>query len=453
MYFSQHYLDCLSHASYVVGDETTGRAVVVDPQRDVQAYLLDAQANGLHIELVIETHVHADFVSGHLELASATGAAIAYGEAVDVDFPIRRLRDGERIELGDVVLEVRATPGHTPESISVVVYEHAGDGVPYGVLTGDALFVGDVGRPDLLASAGHDPDDMARTLYHSLRDKLLTLPDATRVFPAHGAGSACGKRLSTETQSTIGEQRAGNYALQPMGEDEFVRLVNEGQPARPDYFAFDAHRNREDRPLLDERDAPRLLSLARVLELQRDGAQVLDTRAPDEFALGHLRGSINVGLGGRFAEYVGMVVDATTRLVLVCDQGAELEAKVRLARIGFDDVIGVLADPLLVFVQHPEVVEQTSRVAAEDLASDAVVVDVRNPAETEGGTIPGARTVPLARLRDELPTFDPGAPTVVYCAGGYRSSIAASLLRANGFRSVADVIGGYGAWEQLARRR
>ena len=234
MIFTQHYLTCLSHASYLVGDETTGRAVVVDPRRDVAVYVEEAAARGLVIERVIETHIHADFLSGHLELAAETGAVISYGEGADVEFPIEPLRDGERLSLGDVSLEILATPGHTPESICIVVYEHADDATPYGVLTGDTLFVGDVGRPDLLASAGADlsADALARHLYRSLRDKLLTLPDSTRVFPGHGAGSSCGKQLSTETSSTLGEQRRTNYALRPMSEDAFVVAVTEGQPTR-----------------------------------------------------------------------------------------------------------------------------------------------------------------------------------------------------------------------------
>src|SRR5215831_2138350 len=253
MIFTQHYLACLSHASYVIGDETTGRAVVVDPRRDVDVYLEQAEAEGLLFERIIETHVHADFLSGHLELAARTEAVISYGVGSGVSYPIDELRDGQRISLGAVTLEVLATPGHTPESICIVVYEHPDDEVPYGVLTGDTLFVGDVGRPDLLASAGADlsAEALARQLYHSLHEKLLRLPDATRVFPAHGAGSSCGKQLSTETSSTIGEQRHTNYALQEMDEDQFVTVVTEGQPVRPHYFEFDSHRNRKLRPLLD----------------------------------------------------------------------------------------------------------------------------------------------------------------------------------------------------------
>ena len=321
MIFEQYYLECLSHASYLVGDETTGRAVVIDPQRDVESYVADADRWRLAIERVIETHLHADFLSGHLELAARTGAVISFGEAAAVDFPIEALHDGERLSLGDVTLLVLATPGHTPESISVVVYEHAGDAVPYGVLTGDTLFVGDVGRPDLLASAGSGltAEVLGRQLYHSLHDTLLRLPDATRVFPAHGAGSSCGKQLSTETSSTIGEQRALNYALAPMTEEAFVAVVTEGQPVRPHYFEFDASRNRQLRPLLDEHAAPSELTVDEVLARRDAGAVLLDTREPADFASGHLRGAINVGLQGRFAEWAGDVLDPNRDIVLVGD--------------------------------------------------------------------------------------------------------------------------------------
>ena len=301
MFFHQYVLGCLSQLSYVVGDESTGRAVVVDPHRDVSVYLQDANERGLRIERVIETHVHADFLSGHLELA-AHGASICYGEGAQTDFDIESLADGQRVDLGEVQLEIRATPGHTPESISVVIYEHRDSAEPFGVLTGDALFIGDVGRPDLLGSVGLSADQLARQLYRSLHEKILTLPDGTRVFPAHGAGSACGKNLSSKNSSTIGEQRVTNYALAPMSEDEFVAVVTEGQPIAPPYFSFDARRNREQRPLLDEQQSPPPLSMSEVLHGQADGAVVLDTREPADFAAGHLRGSVNVGLGGRFAE-------------------------------------------------------------------------------------------------------------------------------------------------------
>jgi glyoxylase-like metal-dependent hydrolase (beta-lactamase superfamily II)/rhodanese-related sulfurtransferase len=452
MHFVQYYLDCLSQASYLVGDQASGRAVVVDPRRDVQSYLDDAAAAGLGIERVIETHVHADFLSGHLELAEKTGAAVSYGDGTEVDFPIEPLHDGQLLSLGNVTLEIVATPGHTPESISIVVREHAGDAVPFGVLTGDTMFIGDVGRPDLLSGAGVSPDELARSLYRSLHSKLLALPDATRVFPAHGAGSACGKNLSTETQSTLGEQRQTNYALQPMSEDEFVALVTEGQPLQPMYFSFDAQRNRQAHPLLDEEDLPAQLTLDELLA-RRDDAAVLDTRDPMDFAAGHLRGSINVGLHGRFAEFAGDVLPPDRPLVLVGDPGTELEAKVRLARVGFDRIDGALADPLRVLVEHAEVVEPSSRLTVREFETrrrdipGLQIVDVRNPGETAGGVIPGAVTMPLPRLTSQLVELDQTCPTVVYCASGYRSSIAASVLAAAGFNDVSDLLGGYEAWK------
>src|SRR5919106_977341 len=453
MHFVQYYLDCLSQASYLIGDETSGRAVVVDPRRDVQSYLDDAAAAGLRIERVIETHVHADFLSGHLELAEKTGATVSYGEGTEVDYPIEALRDGQQLSLGDVNLEILATPGHTPESISVVIREHPGDAVPFGVMTGDTMFIGDVGRPDLLSGAGVDPEDLARSLYRSLHTKLLALPDETRVLPAHGAGSACGKNLSTETQSTIGEQRRTNYALQPMSEDEFVALVTEGQPLQPTYFSFDAKRNRQAHPLLEEEALPAQLTLDELLA-QRDAATaVLDTRDPMDFAAGHLRGSINVGLHGRFAEFAGDVLLPDRPVVLVSDPGTELEAKVRLARVGFDQIEGALADPLRALVEHADAVEPSSRLTVQEFEARRRVVpwlqivDVRNPGETEAGVIPGAVTMPLPRLTSQLGELDPTVPTVVYCASGYRSSIAASVLSAAGFDDVSDLLGGYEAWK------
>jgi hydroxyacylglutathione hydrolase len=449
----QYYLDCLSHASYLVGDEGTGRAVVVDPQRDVDQYLDDAAARGLTIERVIETHVHADFLSGHLELAARTGAVISYGAAVTgIGFAYEPLADGTRLSLGDVTLEIRATPGHTPESISVVVYEHADDTAPYGVLTGDTLFIGDVGRPDLLASVGITADELARKLYHSVHERLLTLPDGTRVFPAHGAGSACGKQLSTERQSTIGEQRTGNYALRPMTEDEFVDVVTEGQPTQPGYFSFDAQRNREDRPVLDEHRPPAPMSLDEVRAAVDGGAIVVDTRDAADFASGHLAGAINVGLGGRFAEWAGDVLRPDTDVVLVTNPGHELEAKVRLARIGFDRVLGFLADGTAALAAHPELTARSSRLSVAELnerresVAGLQIVDVRSPGEIALGTIEGARELPLASLPTRVAELDPSAPTVVFCASGPRASTAASVLERAGFRDVSQLLGGYDAW-------
>jgi hydroxyacylglutathione hydrolase len=460
--FEQHYLDCLSQASYVIGDSTSHKAVVVDPKRDIADYIASAEEHGLEIVMVIETHFHADFLSGHLELAAATGAEIAYGSAADAEFPHRKLADGELIELGDVTLEIRHTPGHTPESISIVVWEHAADvddpdAVPFGVLTGDTLFIGDVGRPDLLASIGVTADELGRSLYGSLREKLLTLPDATKVFPGHGAGSACGKSLSTETVSTIGEQRASNYALADMDVEHFLEVVTEGQPAAPGYFVHDAILNRKDRDLLSEGELPEGLDLDAVLAARDRGALVIDTRDQSAFSGGHVAGSVNIALDGRFAEYAGSVARPGDELVLVSEPGTELEARTRLARIGFDTVVGYLADPYGEMASNPGVVERSSRLTAEEFVarrsevSGLTVIDVRNPGETEAGTLEGAITVPVARLRDEIHELSEHkeSPVVAICAGGYRSSIAASLLRANGFSDVSDLLGGYGALDAL----
>lgn len=452
LFFRQYYLACLSHASYLIGDTSTGRAVVVDPQRDVSEYLDDARANGLTIERIFETHFHADFLSGHLELQKMTGADITYGVigAERTEFPVRAMADGERLVLGGVSIEVRDTPGHTPESISLVVYE--GD-TPHGVLTGDTLFIGDVGRPDLLSAFGSSAEDLGRQLYRSLHGKLLTLPDETKVYPAHGAGSACGKNLSSETVSTIGEQRRTNYALAPMSEDEFVAVVTEGQPAAPPYFPFVAVQNRLQRDTFDESVDTPMMNFDEVLEAQRTGAVLIDCREPADFALGHLAGSINVGLSGRFAEYVGEVVTAETRIVLVCPHGAEDKARTRLGRIGFDNVLGALRAPEAAFMAHPDHVVQASRLTVEQLRDRRAslgalqVIDVRGPGETATGTVAGAALIQLAQLTARLGELDPSVPTVVYCAGGYRSSIGASTLRQRGFSDVSDLIGGFGAWQ------
>lgn len=452
MIFTQHYLDCLSHASYLIGDETSGRAVVVDPRRDIGDYLGQAAEHGLFIERVIETHIHADFLSGHLELAAATGALISFGQGADVEFPIEVLRDGQRISLGDVTLEILATPGHTPESICIVVYEHADDELPYGVLTGDTLFVGDVGRPDLFVASGLSADTLAATLYGSLHGKLLKLPDTTRVFPAHGAGSTCGRQLSSETSSTIGEQRQTNYALRAIDVDRFVATVTEGQPVRPRYFAFAAHRNRLLRPLLDENPLP-LLDIEDVCRHVQAGATLLDSREPGDYACRHLRGAVNVGLQGRFAEWAGNVLSPDRDIVLVGDAARARESKIRLSRVGFDRVVGQLRDLAEVFAQRPDLIETSSRLTIEQLAElrglepCLQLVDVRNPQETAAGTITGAREIPLPAFADSIESLDQTAPVVVYCASGYRSMVAASALRASGFDDVSDVLGGFGAWQ------
>ena len=458
MKFSQYYLDCLSHASYLIGDETSGRAVVVDPQRDVSEYITDAAELGMKIELVIETHFHADFLSGHLELANATGAKIVYSSVAKPEFDFMPVEDDERYSLGDVHLEFRHTPGHTPESLSIVIYEHAGDTVPYGVLTGDTLFIGDVGRPDLLASIGFTREELADKLYDSLHAKLMTLPDATRVYPAHGAGSACGKNLSADLWSTMGEQRMTNYALRAPDKATFMELVTEGQPPAPGYFVYDAILNRKDRELLDETKMPTPMTYDEVRAATDAGAVLVDGRMPEEFALGHLRGAINVGLGGRYAEFAGSVVTPDADIVLMTEPGQELEGKNRLARIGFDRVVGYLDEPYQVMFTHRADVEVASRLTASALGErmadvpELQIVDVRNPGEAAAGTIPGAINIPVGQLPDRVGELDSHKPTVVYCAGGYRSSVAASLLRRRGFADVSDVLGGYAAWDEAVQK-
>jgi glyoxylase-like metal-dependent hydrolase (beta-lactamase superfamily II)/rhodanese-related sulfurtransferase len=452
MLLEQYYTECLSHASYLVGDETTGRAIVVDPRRDIGDYLRDAETYGVTIEGVINTHFHADFVAGHLEFAHEAGAWIGMGAGARADYPIRRLANGDHISLGAVDLEILSTPGHTWESISVLVRERPG-APPVAVLTGDCLFIGGVGRPDLANLADGSTTELARAMYHSIHKQLLTLPDEVRVMPAHGAGSCCGKNLSAELTSTIGEQRRSNPAVQPMSEDAFVALVSGGQPAAPAYFSVDAALNRQVRAPLNRGRTITALTPAQVRAALKRGARVLDARSVDDFAAGHLRGSVNVGFDGRFAETAGMVTDIAEKLALITYPGHEQDAARRLARIGADNAIGYLT------VNHdgvipPELrdlVRVARRITAEELggllAEDAVtLIDVRNPGERELGTIPGSIPIPLAQLHarhDEVPA---GKPIVVHCRSGWRSSVAASFLRATGLENVSDLAGGYIKW-------
>lgn len=453
MRFTQYYLDCLSQASYLIGDESSGQAVIVDPRRDVAEYLDDARSLGLRIVGVLNTHFHADFVSGHLELAQQAGAWIGYGSAAETDFEVRHFADGERVSLGEVTLEIMHTPGHTPESISVLVYEHADDEIAYAVLTGDALFIGDVGRPDLLASIGYTSEQLGSMLYDTVQHKLMSLPDQVRVFPAHGAGSACGKNLSTERQSTIGEQRRDNYACQPMSEEAFLALVTEGQPSAPEYFVFNATLNRQERPALDPDAQVPELSLTQVRDAIADGAVVHDARSIQEFATAHLAGSVNVPADGRMAETVGMVLSPQDTVVIIADEGAEQEVATRFARIGYDHVLGYVGDVEEFFLANEQDVRLASRltVTAAEHALASVeglqLVDLRNAGEVAGGMIETAVHIPLAELRRRIGELDPTRPVLAYCAGGWRSSVGASLLRAQGFGDVSDLLGGYTAWK------
>ncbi|WP_316527578.1 MBL fold metallo-hydrolase [Kitasatospora brasiliensis] len=455
MIFSQYYLDCLSQASYLIADETSGQAVIVDPRRDVDEYLADATARGLTVVGVINTHFHADFLAGHLELADRTGAWIGYGQRAETEYPIRKLADGERIELGDVTLEIMETPGHTPESISILVFEHSDDTVPYGVLTGDALFIGDVGRPDLLASAGVTAEELGAMLYDSVHRKLMGLPDETLVFPAHGAGSACGKNLSSEKSSTIGAQRRTNYACQPMDQDTFVRIVTAGQSAAPAYFGHDADLNRRERELFDRANAARPLCPEGFKEARAAGAVVLDARSPEDFGAGHVRGAVNVPLDGRFAEQAGTVLTPDNTLAIIAPQDREDEVVIRLARIGFDRVAGYLRNPAGALPALADDLTPASRLTADRLRTalageqPPTVLDVRTCGEREAGAVEGSLHIALAELPARLAEIPTDRPLVVHCAGGHRSSIAASLLRHHGHPDVSDLLGGYAAWDAL----
>ena len=450
MRFVQYYLDCLSQASYLIGDETTGQAVVVDPRRDVYEYIADAGRHGLTIIGVINTHFPSDFVAGHLELAHATGAWIGYGRRAETDYPIRHLTDGDRIVLGDVTLQIMETPGHTPESISVLVYEHAADTTPYGVLTGDTLVIGDIARPDLVASFGVTADELARMLYHSI-GRLMALPDTVRVFPAHGARGRSPKR-----SSTIGEQSRTTAARLPVNEDDFVAHVEARRSSTPGYFVHDAALNRSVHDLLYVRLAP--LEIDDVLERQAQGALVLDARDPATFAAGHLRGSINVPADGRFAETSGIVADPDDEVVLVAPQDRESELRIRLGRVGFDHIAGYLRDPESAVFVVPDQVARARRVTPTELATALagprapIVLDVRTVDElADDGAIFRARHIPLAELPRRLAEIPPQRSIVVYCADDYRSCVAASLLRRNGWNDVADLLGGYEAWTGALR--
>ncbi|HEU4382040.1 MAG TPA: MBL fold metallo-hydrolase [Anaeromyxobacteraceae bacterium] len=460
MVLRQYYLGCLAQASYLVGDEQSGRAVVVDPRRDVDEYLGEAERLGLSIEEVILTHIHADFVSGHLELRDRAGCRIRLGARAKVEYPFTGAREGDTVELGSVRLRILETPGHTPESISIAVFDLGRDPArPHAILTGDALFVGDVGRPDLLASCGATADGMARELYRSLTGKLLTLPDETLVYPGHGGGSMCGRNLGSENVSTIGRQRRENYALQPMSEDEFASLVTADQPEAPPYFAHDAALNRAERPTLAEvmERELRPLGVDQLVTLRDAGAQVLDSREPPAFAAAHLSGSVNIGLSGKFATWAGTLLERDRPIVVVADPGREAETDLRLSRIGFDQVAGHLGGGVIALRERPELVAYTLRLSTDELAArlgsprPPVVVDVRTPAERRVAAIAGSAHLPLQQLKRRTGELPRDVDMVMVCASGFRSCIAASLLQSQGFGSVADLEGGMAAWVSRAR--
>jgi hydroxyacylglutathione hydrolase len=441
MQFRQFYLGCLSHASYYIGSE--GEAVVIDPQRDVQQYLDEAAAHDQQIKYVIETHSHADFVSGHLELASRTGAQIVYGQRAKTQFDTLKVRDGDTLQIGDVKLSFRETPGHTPEGITIVAEE---DGQSPKAFTGDTLFIGDVGRPDLVGSVGFTSEQMASMLYDSIHDKILPLPDAAEIYPAHGAGSLCGKSLSKETWSTLGEQRKSNYALQPMSRGEFVKIVASGQSEVPQYFPKSAARNLERSLSLDQLPKPREMNSEEVRAF--DGV-VIDVRKNFEYGAGHVPNSINIGLGGQLASWAGTLIPIGTPLAVVAITTDEVdEAVMRLARVGHETVTGYIL--FSDYSGDQAAIEQMSVEATNNYVASGrnmQFVDVRRIGEYQSGHAATAVSRSLSELSKTLEALDPAAPTFVICQSGYRSSIGCGILENAGFSELYNVTGGTAAWQ------
>ncbi len=450
MDFEQFYLGCLAQASYLIGSD--GEAAVVDPRRDVDVYIEAAKARGLRIEHVIETHLHADFVSGHRELAEKTGAKIYFGARAKAAFPHVAVRDGDEIRMGSVTLRFLETPGHTPESVSVLVTDRSRSETPEAVLTGDTLFIGDVGRPDLLG-ARMSAEELAGMLYDSLHRKLLTLPDSVKVYPAHGAGSLCGRNISSETSSTIGDQRRFNWALRPMPREEFVRLLTTDLPEAPAYFSRDAALNREGpQPLADLPPVPEL-SPAEVEKALAAGAVLLDTRGTAEYGAGHVPGSVHIGLSGQFASWAGTLLSPQAPVVLVGEDPERVaEARLRLARVGLESIAGQLSGGVEAWQASGRPLARTEQIDVGELHErlredpELRVADVRRPPEWNGGHIAGALAMPLHQLAELAPALDRTRPFAAICAGGYRSSIATSVLERLGFLRVINVVGGMGAW-------
>jgi hydroxyacylglutathione hydrolase len=447
----QFFLGCLAHASYLVS--SGGVAAIIDPQRDVDLYIDLAAEKGLKIEYIIETHLHADFVSGHHELAERTGARIYIGAASGATFPHTAVKDGDSLEFGNCRFAFLETPGHTLESVCAVLTDLADPSKPRAVFTGDTLFVGDVGRPDL--SGEHTPQELAALLYRSLHEKLLKLPDDTEIFPAHGAGSLCGRQMSSERSSTIGKERRFNYALQARTPEEFIHLLTDSLPPRPEYFGRDVELNRQGAAGLDKLAPPVPLTASEVLRLQSEGAVVLDTRPAMQFAVAHVPGSVHIGLSGQYASWAARILGLDTRIILVGEDADYLrESQLRLARVGIEHVVGYLKDGIGGWIETgyeldyiPQVSPQEFAALLENDRDGITVLDVREPGEVESDAIENSVRIPLGQLSARTGELDPTKLVVVHCKGGYRSAIATSILRRAGFREVADLIGGYDAWK------
>jgi len=457
MFFKQFYLGCLAHASYLIGSD--GEAAVVDPQRDVDLYIAEAAANGLKIRYIFETHVHADFVSGHHELAQRTGATIVVGWRASALFPHHAARAGDSFAVGSLTLRVLETPGHTPEGISIVVHDSSNPASADKVLTGDTLFIGDVGRPDLVGSKGYTPEQMAEMLYDSLHDILMSLDDRVEVFPAHGAGSLCGRNISLETTSTIGAQRRTNHALAPMTKEQFVELATHALPEQPAYFAIDADLNRRGVPALDSVKRPLAMSPAEVMHEVRGGVLLLDVRPSEVYGPEHIATSMNIGLDGQFASWAGTLIAFDRRVVIVTESDLQVDETVmRLARIGFTSVIGYLEGGIETWKKAGWPVAHTQQISVAELDRRLQhnprlqLADVRRPGEHETGIAPNALPMSLATFEQTMERLDRHQPLYVVCGSGYRSSIATSMLESVGFNDLINVEGGMRAYNDAGYR-
>jgi glyoxylase-like metal-dependent hydrolase (beta-lactamase superfamily II)/rhodanese-related sulfurtransferase len=447
----QFFLGCLAHASYIVASE--GIAAVIDPQRDVDLYIEFAKQNNLKIEHIIETHLHADFVSGHHELAQRTGARIYLGEDAHATFPHTAIHDGDTIQFGNARFNFLHTPGHTIEGVCAVLTDLAKPTAPRAVFTGDTLFVGDVGRPDL--SPNHTPEQLATLLYQSLHEKLLKLPDDTEIFPAHGAGSLCGRQMSNERSSTIGQQRRTNYALLARSEDEFIHLLTDSLPPRPEYFGRDVELNRHGASSIDELPAPKPLSAPEVLRLQSEGAIVLDTRPAMEFAVAHVPGSLHIALSGQYASWAARILGLDKHIILVGEDADQLrESQLRLARVGIEHVDAYLDGGITGWLQGGYELDYIPQISVHELMEleekekdHLSILDVREPGEIETGAFEDSTRIPLGQLAKHISELDASKLLIVHCKGGYRSAIATSILRRAGFRDIANLTGGYDAWK------
>jgi len=445
------FLGCLAHASYLVSSE--GIAAVIDPQRDVDIYLQAATEKGVRIEHIIETHLHADFVSGHLELAERTGAKIYLGEGSGATFPHTAVKDGDAIQFGSCRFEFIQTPGHTVESVCVAMTDLADPSQPKALFTGDTLFVGDVGRPDL--SGDHTPQELAAMLYRSLHEKLLRFPDDTKIYPAHGAGSLCGRQMSSERSSTIGKERRTNYALRASSSDGFIRLLTDGLPPRPEYFGRDVELNRQGAQPLDRIPPPKPVKAAEVLRLQKEGAIVLDTRPAMQFAVAHVPASVHIALSGQYASWAARILGLDKRIILVGEDADHLrESQLRLARVGIENVQAYLEDGISGWIAAGYELDYIPQLTVQEFAElmkneNVAVLDVREPGEVASAAIEGSSRIPLGELANRTGELDRDKLLVVHCKGGYRSSIATSILRREGFRDIANLTGGFDAYQAM----